>query len=103
MRQKTERNAWFLIAGITAISGIGWLIHTFAPTRWYLIVVFYLLVFLAIAATFLFILNNVRRSLLLGCGGALFLILRQLELRSIFYVLLLIALLLSLELYLRKR
>ncbi len=103
MRKAPERNISWLFIAIAAVSALGWLIRTYPPSPWYRIILFFILVFIAVFFLFRFVLNNVRRATLIGNGAVLVLFLRLLDLRELTYILLLAALLLSLELYLKKR
>lgn len=98
-----ERNIWHLILGVSGLSALGWFINSFSPTKPLYLTVFFLTVLLSFLFLSLYLLQNVRRSLLLSTGLAIFLLLRLLDLRHPLYVILLFACLLSLELSLRKR
>ena len=87
--------------GLIGVSGTAWLINTYAPGQPVHLVVFFVAVF--VSCFFLFLLNNVRRSTLVSLGVVLYLILRYLNLRQSYYIVLLIASLASLEIALRKR
>lgn len=100
---KKSRNIWWIVAGISGLSGLGWFINTFAPNSFIVTLIFFLIVFFTSVCFFLFIFNNVRRAILLSLGVALFFFLRLLNLREPFYLILLLASIISLELYLRKR
>ncbi len=103
MKQRRPRNAWWLLLGLIGISTIAWFVSTYPPEQPLHLVVFFLTMFLSSFFLFLFLLNNVRRSALVSLGVVLFLILRYLKLREPYYVVLLIASLISLEIALRKR
>lgn len=97
------RNPFWLFAGIVGLSLLGWFTHTFAPNSLLLLLFFFVIVGCITFALAYFIINNVRRAFLVAlfCSGTL--LLRFLNLRSPMYFLLLLASLVSLELYLRKR
>ncbi len=99
---KRERNVLALLTGITGVSVIGWLTQTFPPDT-NLIVVFFLLVFISGFSLMLFLTQSKRQALLFASGISTLLLLRLIGLRGALYTLLLIASLISLEVYLKKR
>lgn len=101
-QKQTERNAAWLLAGISGISLLAWLINSYAPTLWSMIVFFLLMFFTTIPLLF-FLLNNFRRSFLIAGGVTGYVMLRMIGLREPLYLILLAASLVSLELYLNKR
>lgn len=100
---KKPQNVWLLVAGISELSALGWFINTYAPNSWVLISVLFLFLFAISYCFILFFLNNVRRAGLASLGIVLFFLLRFLNLREPFYLILLLASIISLELYLRKQ
>lgn len=103
MQNQSPRRPIFLFFGFIGISVIGWLINTVRPTNISVIILFLFLIFFTTLPLFYFLLNNVRRSVLISTGIAIFLILRYVQLREPYYVLLLVLLLLSFEFfYIRK-
>jgi len=103
MRQRHPRNLWWLLLGLISISGAAWFVNTYPPVSWQLIAVFFIFLFVSSLCIFLYLLNNVRHALLVSLGVILFLILRYLNLRQSYYIVLLVASLASLEIALRKR
>jgi len=99
---KKERNTWWLILAISGISTLAWFTNTYTP-QGSMSLVFFILIFFTTVTFGLFISNNIRRSLLFSFGIVGFLLLRLLGLREFFYPLLLVASLVSLEVYLNKR
>lgn len=97
------RSVWFLIIGISAISGSAWFANTYTPDSWQKVVIFFIFAAAIILSLLLYILNNVRHVLLITGGLLILLFLRLLGLREIIYPLLLLACLVSVELMLRKR
>lgn len=95
------RLAW-LVIGIVGISAIGWLINSYTPNG-YAITGFFFVLFVTAATLAFFITNNKRRAFLLSGAVVAFFLLRILKLREPIYLLLLVASLLSLEVYLKKR
>ena len=100
---KTTRNPVWLIIGISVLSAMGWFINTFEPNSLFSVTLFFFLAAGAIYTLAYFVLNNVRRALFLSLAVLLILLLRLLGLRSIFYVVIVIILVTSLELYSQKR
>ena len=100
---KKPRNVWWLVVGISGLSLLGWFINTFGPNSFFVTLMFFLIIFFTNICFSLFILNNVRRAILLSLGVILFFFLRLLNLREPFYIILLLASIVSLELYLRKQ
>lgn len=101
--ERRPRSIWWLVLGITSFSGFAWFVNSYEPNSWQLFTVFFLLIFVSCFWTLLYLVNNVRRSVLLSLGLTSYLLLRFLNLREPFYLILLIACLTSLELLLHKR
>lgn len=99
----TPHNVMWLIIGICAVSGLGFLINAYDPDSWLYIGAFFLLLFLAASAISFFVTNIVRRSLLLGSGVLGIFFLRFLGLRELYYLVLLLLCLISIELYFQKK
>lgn len=99
---KRDRNIMWLIAGLTGVSGLAWLMNSREPTNT-TIPVFFLLLFATIYSFSLYVTTIVRHSILLAGGVAGWLCLRYLELREPFYLILWVACLISLEVYLKIR
>ncbi len=100
---RPHRSVWWLIIGISGISGLAWFANTYTPDSWQKIVILFTFIATTITSILLYFLNNVRHILLITGGLLIILFLRLLGLREIIYPLLLIASLLSLELMLKKR
>lgn len=77
--------------------------NSFSPKSIGVLGIFFALLFTTSTSLSLYVLNNVRRSLLIGLGVAIFFLLRLLGLRDFIYPILLIASLASLELFFQKR
>jgi len=99
----TPHNVTLLLIGICGLSGLGWLINANDPDSWRIIGAFFVLLFVSTAALSYFATNIVRRSLLIGSGVFGFFLLRFVGLRDIYYIMLLAACLISIELYFQKR
>jgi hypothetical protein len=96
-------NIYFFFAGSIGISFLAWFFHTIPPKAGSVI---FLGICLMCAILFCFlyaITNNVRRSLLWSIGGGVFFILRAAKLHDPLYIVLLIALLASLEMALKNK
>lgn len=93
----------WLIVGICGLSILGWLINTHDPDSFVSLGVFFLILFITISSIAYFVTNIVRRSFLIGGGVFGLFFLRLLELRQPYYIILLIACIISLELYFQKR
>lgn len=85
------------------MSVFAWYVTTFEPNSVHAVAIFYLFVFMVTAYALLYLLNNVRRSIQYALGFVIYLLLRQWDLREFIYPMFLIAMLLSVELMLRKR
>lgn len=101
-QKQTERNITWLLAGICIVSLLAWITNTYPPAPWSILILFILL-FAATSSLVLFLLNNVRRAMLIGAGISGIFFLRLIELREPLYIILLVACLVSLELYLKKQ
>lgn len=100
---RQPRNLTWILVAIVFLSFLAGLVNSVAPNSILILSGFFLLVGLIAFFTSLFILNNVRRSILISLGLVLFLILRYLGLHELTYIILLVACLTSLELFLRKQ
>ncbi len=103
MIEHKPRNIWWLFLAIVGISSLGWFINTFSPNSWQFVVIFLLIFFVTSFWTLLYCFNNVRRAFFVSIGFTIIMALRYLQLREPQYIMLLIATLLSLELYFQKR
>lgn len=100
---RPRHSVWWLIVGISGVSGLAWFANAYTPDSWQMIALFFMLITIIITSLLLRLLNNVRHILLITGGVIILLVLRLLGLREIIYPLLLAASLLSIELMLRKR
>ncbi len=100
---RLKRNRRYLIIGISGLVILAIFINKFAPVTLPIIVTFLLIFFFSVLALAYYLLNNVRRSILISLGLALWLALRATGLRDSIYPALLVACLISLELLYRKR
>ena len=94
---------WYLIAGISGLSVLGWFVNTFPPENILSLVLFFLIIAATTFFSSLFILKIVRRAVLVTLGVIVWLTLRLLGLRELWYPLLLIPCLISLEILFQKR
>ncbi len=99
----TQRNVWWLILGITGLSGLAWFMNTIPPDSMSQIIEFLLIILVTSFVSAQFLLNNVRRAVLVSVGFSIFLVLRYLGLRDPIYLILLVASLISLEMLLSKK
>jgi len=100
---KKERNIWWLIVAVSGISSLAWFTNTYDPETPYGLVIFFGLLFITGMTFGLFVTSHMRRSLLFSIGIIVLFLLRLLNLREFFYPVLLLASLISLEVYLNKR
>jgi hypothetical protein len=98
-----DRDVKWLIVGVCGLSGLGWLMNTQDPSYLIPLSTFFVILFITAYSVSYFITNIVRRSLLIGSGVFVYFLLRFLGLREIWYVILLLICLISLELYSQKR
>ena len=103
MHLRQKRKLGWLILGLTGLASLAFWVYFFSPDKLLTLIVFYLLVGLSSFFLVLFILNHRRRAVLISSGLVLFLFMRQLELRQPVYLLLILATLVSLELYAWKK
>src|SRR3989344_6173884 len=101
--EKHPRSIWWLVLGLTSFSGFAWFINSYEPNALHLFGIFFVLLFVSCFWILLYLLNNVRRSVLLSLGLTTYLVLQILNLREPLYLILLLACLTSLELLLSKR
>lgn len=101
--KERSRNSWWLFIGLIGIGILSWFISTFPPKELLFRAIFFLIIFFTTTSLSLYVLNNVRRSLWMGLGITGSLLLRYLGLREPFYVVLLLASLISLEVFFQKR
>jgi hypothetical protein len=100
---RPTRNIWWLIIGISGLSTLGWFANTFSPENIQLLVLFFIIIAVTTFSTALFLLKIVRRSVLVTLGVVVWLLLRMVGLRELWYPLLLILCLISLEILFQKR
>ncbi len=94
---KPTRNIWWLILGISGLSTLGWFTNSFEPTGFLSIGLFLLIIWFSMYSLALFLFSIKRRALLLSLGITIWLILRLLGLRELYYGILLLLVILSLE------
>lgn len=100
---RQPRNSWWLFIGLISISVLGWFTNTFTPKNLFIQIIFFFIILATTTSLSLYLLNNVRRALWVGLGVIGFLLLRYVGLREPWYVVLLVASFLSLELFFQKR
>jgi len=94
---------WYAILGISGLSLLGWYANTFGPDSFLRLVLFFVIVGLTTFFSSLFFLKIVRRAALVTLGVLVWLVLRLFGLREIWYPMLLVLCLISLEILLQKR
>jgi hypothetical protein len=92
-----------LILGISGLSILGWFVNTYPPDNSWSIVLFFLIVSTTAFFFSLLLLKIVRRATIVTLGVIVWLLLRLLGLRDWYYPALLVPILISLEILLRKR
>jgi len=92
----------FLVAIFSWLT-LGWLIFFYAPETNLLIFLFYLLLSICLFLTFSLLLGNSRRGSLLSLGAVAFLFLKQVKQAHFLNFVLGAGILLSIELYFRKK
>ncbi len=100
---RPKRNILWLILGICGLSVLGWFGNTFPPENILLLTLFFVIVTATTFFISLFLLKIVRRSVLMTLGVVIWLLLRFFGLRELWYPLLLIPCLISLEILFQKR
>ncbi len=100
---RPTRHIWHLIAGISGLSLLGWFVNTFPPENILLLVLFFVIIAITVFFSSLFMLKIVRRAVLVTLGVVIWLTLRLFGLRELWYPLLLIPCLISLEILFQKR
>lgn len=93
----------WLILAIFSVSGLAWFTNTYTPDTLLRLWIFYIFIFASSGFLFLFLLKGIRRAILCAAGISIFLFLRSLNLREPWYLLLLGASLISLEVFFQKR
>jgi hypothetical protein len=101
--EKPKRNILWLILGICGLSVLGWFVNTFPPENILLLVLFFAIIAATAFFSSLFLFKIVRRAVLVTVGVVVWLLLRLLGLRELWYPLLLLPCLISLEILLQKR
>lgn len=99
----TEHNISWILICVAAISVLGWYTNTYTPDSVVKMGLFLVLIYSIVFFFVLFVLNNVRRAILSSSGVVIFLALRYLGLREIYFPLLLIAILILIDLYFSKQ
>ncbi len=103
MFHKNDINPTWIVLAIAAISGIGVITNTYDPQNTFALGMFFLCIFMLIFSILSLILNNTKRPFLWSTLLTTLLFVRSLKLFDLIYIILLLAIALSLELYWRKR
>lgn len=110
MRRK-KRSFWFLLISILSLTGLSYLVYSFPPNyqlqitnyKLNIIFIFSFLIFIFFTSLFSFILNNKRRGLFFGLFVLTILVLRLNRLLHPFFLILLLAFFITLELLFNSR
>jgi hypothetical protein len=100
---RLKRNILWLILGICGLSILGWFINTFSPENFPQLILFFVIIAATTFFSSLFLLKIVRRAILVTLGIIVWLALRLFGLRELWYPLLLIPCLISLEILFQKK
>ncbi|MEK7577327.1 MAG: hypothetical protein AAB492_01745 [Patescibacteria group bacterium] len=100
---KNERDFRGALVGISGLSALGYLIHTFIPDTPLLIGLFFVLIGITVYGWMLFISQAIRIALLTTIYVLIFFLLQLMHLRHPLYTLLLLTFIISLEVIHRKR
>lgn len=100
---RPKRNILWLILGMCGLSILGWFVNTFPPENVLLLILFFVIIAATSFFFSLFLFKIVRRAVLVTAGVIVWLTLRFLGLRNLWYPLLLIPCLISLEILFQKR
>lgn len=103
LHRPKPRKKTHLIIGLIIFTSLVGLVITFPPQGILLSIIFFILLFTSLFYLLSFVLNHPRRALLLSLGITFILILRALGLRHWLYLVLITSLVLSLNVYLRKK
>lgn len=101
--EKPERNIWHLIFGMSGLSVLGWFMSSFSPANFLFVALFFLIVAVMVFFSSLFVFKSARRAILVTIGVIVWLVLRLLGLREIWYPFLLVLCLISLEILFQRR
>lgn len=100
--EKPKRNLLWLFMGLAGIGLLGWFINAFSPNSVQLLLTFFSIITATVFFLSLFVLRQLRYAILTTLGIFAWLVLRFFGLREVYYGILLVAILVSLEVLLRK-
>lgn len=105
MRQlrRSKKHVLWLICGLVTGGLTAWFTYKFYPDNAFNITLFFCLLEGTILSLTYYLLNNVRRSIFIGFGIGIWLLLRLLGLHQLLYLILIVACLLSLDLLFSKK
>lgn len=103
MRAKKERRIFWLFAGFLSVSFLGFITRTYLPESAWMVLLFLAVVALAVFSFTYYMTVSARVSILAASGIAVWLFLRYSGLREPIFPLLLLASLVSIDLYFRKK
>ena len=96
-RHKRERNPVLLCLGVSGLIGLSAYVNAFPPDSPFILAGFFSLLATSIGLMGAYVFRRTRHAVLLAVGLSLYLFLRYLGLRQVFYVILLIASIIALE------
>lgn len=100
---RSPRNPTYVFLAILGLCILAWFVHTYPPLTIFQIGFFLIIQFLTSFFFFVFLLKIPRRAVLISIGISGLLMLRLLGLTEYWYLILFVAILISLELMLQKR
>jgi len=92
-----ERNINYLIFAIVALCGLAWFVNCISPDVLWLQAIFYVILGIITFCLSMFIFASNKEALLISIGTIIYFLLRSLNLRHPLYLILLIALLISIN------
>ena len=92
-----------LIFAISGLCVLGWFMNSFPPENIYFLIIFFAIIAGTTFFTSLFLFKIVRRAVLVTLGVVVLLLIRMFGLRDLWYPLLLVPCLISLEILFQKR
>ncbi|MDP2637455.1 MAG: hypothetical protein Q8P26_00135 [Candidatus Levybacteria bacterium] len=107
---RRRRPFWLLVISLLSLAGLIFSILVYSPSTQFsiynfqftILPVFFLLIFTFLFSLIFYLLRSTRRAALIGLLTIIYLIFRMLNLNSPYFLLLLIALFISLELFFKK-
>jgi len=98
-----ERNINYLIGSIVGLCGLAWFVNGVSPESIVMQVAFYAILSIVTFSLGIYIFTSIKEAFLVSIGSVICLFLRSLNLRHPIYVILLVAVLCSINVYYNKR